>query len=388
MDANSILQRTFDRTHPHLLSEVILHEEFNYSLDELPFVEYGVDGFTSTGLTVIAGQAGLGKTSAIVPLAAEVAHLIRAEGDGFDIRPLIRRKVVYVTEDKDQVARILYGIKKHSSDLDDSEFREWLKIIPARRRSPEELAQDITRWRERFSYSADVDLNNYRIEPLIIIDTANANIDLDNENDNAEVGKAISAIKQALGGGMCWIVAHLAKSITKSEAVDLSIRGASAWGADANATGFLVGDDSLPGKRFLILAKRRFEPDYTEIEITSEVMTESVTTPWGHVQSQAYRVSRLLGLAKGNGMKKQASVAKALRYESDITQVLEDAYADCADRSTWCGLTTNQILERVSGKSDSVRDALKQLANTGKIESRKAGDHAKAAVHYFLRGQM
>ena len=362
-------------------------EEFDYALDQLPYVQYGIDGFTSTGLTVIAGQAGLGKTSAIVPLAAQAAHLVRVDGNGLDIRPLMRRKVVYVTEDKNQVARILFGIKNHCSDCSEAEFKKWFIVIPSERRKPEELAQDIARWRKKYAYEADVDLNHFMVEPLIIIDTANANIDLDNENDNAEVGRAIAAIKQALGDGMCWVIAHIAKQMTKADAKDLSIRGAGAWGADANATGFLVSDESLPGKRFLILAKRRFEAEFTEIEISSEILTAEVSTPWNKAQIQSYRVSSLLGLAARNCMKNQAGKAKAERFEKDIIDALHLAYQKFPDKGAWRGISVNKLAKEIRGNTADVKAAIAGLAKSGKIESRRENDGITAAMMCWLKGQ-
>lgn len=366
----------------------ITENNFEYSLSDLPPVEYGVDGFTSTGITVIAGMLGLGKSSAIVPLAAEVAHLTGSSGGRFGLHPTLRRKVVYVTEDPGQINRILFGVKRHQSDQPESEFKEWFVIKASRRIPPEALALKISGWRSKYGYQSGPEFNGYRVEPLIIIDTSNANIDLENENDNAQVGKAIAAIKEALGNGMCWLIAHIAKSLGRSEAIDLSVRGAGAWGADANATAFLVSDENLPEKRFLILGKRRFEADYTEIEITSEVHSIRVEAAWGTVQNQHYRVCHLLGLAANNGVKQQVGKAKYQRFEKAFIDVLEEAYRNRPQTNVWLGMNATKLTESVKGNKQAKLESLREMAAKGILESTTYGEHKNATTMYWMKGQI
>ena len=360
-----------------------------YSLDGLPHVEYGVDGFTSTGITVIAGEIGLGKTSAIVPIAATVAHLIKVEDDLFTLNPKLRRKIVYVTEDVNQVQRLLYGLKRNRSECTEEEFQEWFTIIEAGRRKPAELAIIIAEWRGLYSYQAGDELNHYMVEPLIIIDTASSNIDLENENDNAEVGRAISFIKSELGSrGMVWLVTHIAKALRRADVADMTVRGAGAWMGDANATAYLVSDESLKDSRFLILGKRRFETSLTEIEITSELNTELTKTPWGETQTQTYRTCDLRGLSSRNGMKQQAAKARSSEIEKEITLVLKEAYSGLGEKADWKGLTGGAIEKKVTGKAVSIREALKRLSQERKIESITEGSHNTAPTFYWLKGQV
>ena len=360
---------------------------YNYSLNSLPYVEYGIDGFTSVGVTVIAGEAGLGKTSAIVPIAATIAHLVRDSENELiqSLKPTLRRKVVYLTEDKGQVERLLYGLKTHRSDAADSEFREWFIVIESHRKLPEELAANIAGWRKKYSYHADDYLCGYLIEPLIVIDTTNANVDLDDENDNAEVGKAIAAFKGQLGiNGMTWFVAHISKAMARSDVSKMTVRGAGAWGADANATAFLVSDDKRMDKRFLILDKKRFEPKFNEIEITSTVHSEFAVTPWGEEQQITYRVCDLKSLSEENGMKSQSNKFKIDRFRPEIEKALADAYDELDSGKEWKGLTSSKLEKAVTGKAKDVRDAFKSLSNEGKIKSLKVGNHDTATVFYWL----
>jgi AAA domain len=363
--------------------------EFGYDLDQIPPVEFGIDGFTSTGLTVIAAEAGAGKTSMAVPLAATVAHLLSGDPDDpFSLVPALRRKIIYVTEDAGQVQRLLYGLRRHRSQASRDEFREWFHIKEARRKSPTEIAADIRKWRDQYRYQAGPKLNNFMIEPLVVLDTSNATIDIENENDNAQVGRAISAIKQALEGrGMVWIIAHIAKGVSRTEIASMTVRGASAWVGDVNATAYLVTDEHVKDKRFLVLGKRRFEPDFTELEVTSETFSIHVQTPWGRGQVTRYMVCDLRGLARKDSMAAQAAKARSEKYAQAIVRILEEQYEIQSKTSEWIGLTTKFILDRIDGKTDNKRAAIKEMVRTGKLESQTDGEHATATTYYWLRGQ-
>jgi len=67
-----------------------------------------IPGFIAHGVTVIAGAPGVGKTTAILPLAMTAAGLHGDEA----LMPNQWRHVVYVTEDIEQVLRILAGINR------------------------------------------------------------------------------------------------------------------------------------------------------------------------------------------------------------------------------------------------------------------------------------
>ena len=302
---------------------------------------------------------------------------------------MLRRKVVYVTEDAGQVNRLLYGLRRHRSRAPDQEFRDWFHVFEAHRKSPADLANDILCWRKEFRYTAGPNLNYFAVEPLIVVDTSNANIDLDNENDNAEVGKAIAAVKRALGDkGMAWLVAHLAKSVNRADIATLSVRGASAWVGDANATAYLISAENIPGKRFLVLGKRRFEPEFTEIEVSSEVFPYRTDTPWGRRQSLRYMVCDLKGLADRDRMAVQAAKARSEKYAKAITDLLASEYDSALkDGGIWHGLTTNRIEKGAPGMGTNLRDALNELVNAEKLKSKTEGNHRTAPTFYWLPGQ-
>jgi len=364
-------------------------QEFDYILSEVPHIEYGIDGFTSTGVTAFAGEAGLGKTSTIVPLCACIAHLIGDPFDVFTLNPVLRRKIVYITEDARQVQTLLYGLLRHQSKATTHEFHEWFHVFEADRISPDDLAHDIETWREEFRYVADDDLNGFIVEPLVVVDTSNANIDLDNENDNAEVGRAISAIKKALAGkGMAWLVCHLSKSVNREDISKLSVRGAGAWVGDVNATVFLISEQNIKDKRFLVLGKRRFQPDFTEMEITSELHSCWPLTPWGAFQSLSYMTCKLTPLTRRDSREIQAAKAMTETYSNGIIELLTREYESCQkEGQDWVGMTGGHIEKGVIGKAVNIRRALSEMTKAGKLKSKTEGLHTTAPTFYWIQDQ-
>lgn len=357
---------------------------FDYDLSQLNYIEYGIDGFTAQGITLIVGATGVGKSTSIVPLAACVAHLCRS-----DIKPELRRHVVYVTEDKDQVERILFGIRKHQSDCEPEEFRKWFHIVPAVRRNPAQLAESICKWRKEYSYAACEDLNHYEVEPLIVFDTSNATLDLDNENDNSEVGKAISAIKQNLGRGSLWLIAHVSKVNTKEEAKNLSARGAGAFEGDVNSVAYLVKDDDFPDKRFVVLGKRRFEPEFMEIEFESKSGHEIVSTPWGTYQQIWYRygVPKKLSASQTLSAQKEAKRDEALDGKRNlIIEFLRTK--EMESNGKFAGLSENSIVNGVTGKESDIKSAIATLVESGKILVERIGDHKTAPRLHRINPEM
>jgi hypothetical protein len=219
-----------------------------------------IPGFVQAGVVIISGQQGVGKTTVLVPLAMVAAGL-HAPGD--PLAPRHWRHVVYVSEDVSQVQRIVSGVVGHAGiALDMATVRERFHVVPALRMPAEQVAAVGEIYSERFTRTVD----GVELPPLVVIDTRSATIDTDNEDDNAEAGRIVALFKQRFTGLPLWLVGHLAKILTGRRDVQaLSTRGAGAIKADANQTIFLVAEDD--GRRFLVLGKRRFEPEWTELEV-------------------------------------------------------------------------------------------------------------------------
>jgi Mrp family chromosome partitioning ATPase len=140
-------------------------------------------GFIGHGVLVVAGAHGVGKTTALLPLALTAAGL-------------------------------------HGDDL-----RERLHIVDAVRLDPSFVAQVGTTYREQFTRTVD----GVELLPLVVLDTKSAVLALDNENDNSEASAMMAALKQGFAGLPVWLIGHVAKAnLSRSDVTGLSSRGASA----------------------------------------------------------------------------------------------------------------------------------------------------------------
>ena len=336
--------------------------DVDYLPDRLKATEYVIDGFIGMGLTILAGEPGGGKTSIIVPLIAHAAHL--CDKNSF-LKPELRRHVVYVSEDIEQVERCIYAMKKYSKfDIDAAEYKQWFHIREAHRSKPEHIASLLKDIDDDFTYRLP---NGFKVKPIVIFDTSNATIEIENENDNSEVGKVIAKIKQSANGLAVIVVAHTAKALQRTDLSSLTPRGASAWIGDARATIYLFSDESVPEARFLALGKRRFEPTYTEIRFDSETHTEVVSTPWGSSQSVGLRVVT----AEASSQEERKAAAKLGKQAANSMRVREQELVvinqlQSLPRDQY--RTMNELIEQLTGTKSARLDIVHGLINKKEIE--------------------
>lgn len=327
---------------------------YPYNVTMLKPYEFVVDGFLGIGLAVIAGMPGIGKTSLLVPLAAAVAHLFDSP-----LAPVLRRKVIYFSESPRQVESVLYGLAKKAPGAKPHEFAEWFTVVPSHRLKPERLAKVIT----RAVRDNTVVFNGYKVAPLIVLDTSNSTVDLENENDNSEVGRAIAAIKENLGTGACWLVQHIAKSLKRADVTEMTARGAGAFGGDAEATAFVFAEDEIPNKRFMWLDKHRFEAAFREVEFTTTTDRETVQTPWQTSQEITYRVGLpapsnvAARKAAVEEVKEQKQESRRVDMELEIVIFLASAGA-CSRR---------KISDGIGGKADINYHVINQMIDDGRL---------------------
>ena len=226
-----------------------------------------VPGFIAEGVVMIAGEPAVGKTSALVPLALVAAHLCASNDP---LRPRHWRHVVFISEDVSQARRVLAGVRDHGSPpLDGKLVAERFHLVEAQRLPPDEV--------DRGQFSRHID--GVEVLPLVVLDTRSAVLALDDENDNSEASRAVAALKQGFEGLPVWIIGHLPKALAgRSEARALAMRGAGAWEADAHQTLFVVREQE---SRFIVLGKRRFEPDWQELAVESESADTVVPDEFG-----------------------------------------------------------------------------------------------------------
>jgi hypothetical protein len=246
---------------PHPLS---LSRALDSGASTVTVFEYLYDDFMSTGVNVIAGAPGVGKTTLVVPLALATAHLCPSD---YVMKPAVRRNVIIITESVVQVQRVIYslhswGCSGHAAD----DFEQRVRVIAAQRLDPLIVAGVAEEYRHWTVDNAKADGSVFKALPLVVFDTANAVFDLENENDNAEVGRAMALTKQHFAAFPVIIVAHAAKANGMHETDQLSPRGAGAWTGDAQGvyTVFKDGEhDDSP--RVLKAVKVRFPLRYPEL---------------------------------------------------------------------------------------------------------------------------
>jgi nucleoside-triphosphatase THEP1 len=123
--------------------------------------------------------------------------------------------------------------------------------------------------------------------PLVVIDTKSAVLDLEDENSNSEASKAMAALKQGFEGLPVWIIGHVAKTtIGRTDLAALSMRGASAYEADANQVLYLISEKD---KRYLVRGKTRFEAKWPELQITSHCADTMAVDEFGEIESVTMR---------------------------------------------------------------------------------------------------
>ena len=247
--------------------------ERTLSIGQIKPIRYMVKGFWAHSFMVLAGQPGIGKTTAVISLCMVMAGL---KAKDCELTATKKRKTIIVTEDSDQVERTLTGYARHYG-IKASSLSDWFVIIDAKRSNVKDLlmlAHNV------IHHTID------NVRPLLVLDTANATMDIDNENDNSEVGAYIAALKQTiyiqLDTPVC-IITHTNKTISKADS-DATARGASAFTGDATLTGVLFEDETKT--RYMRLVKTRYQPNFREIKFQSDVFADTVLDEDGDIQEQ------------------------------------------------------------------------------------------------------
>lgn len=298
-------------TRQHLLTIPI-------NLDDKPQPpKWVVNQFIAEGVVIIAGGHGVGKTTAILPLACTVAG-VAVESE---LKPKHWRHVVYITEDVEQAKRIIEGYCHSLSGWNmyaaKDAIKERVHIVEAHRMEANIAVLAGETLKERYTRTitaAGFDKLERTVEllPLVVIDTMAATISLENENDNAEASQAIAAFKQRFAGLPVWIIGHVSKSNLNRENAASgapTLRGATAFEADANQVLYLVKEgNGESATRWLVRGKTRFESPWPELEIISDHTTiealnrfgefETLTLRWSVAQAPTATRQELLEQAK------------------------------------------------------------------------------------------
>lgn len=344
-------------------------DQESFAIDLGPMVlhptEFILDGFLPVGVSVIAGAWGAGKSTNLIPLLCSAAHL-SPEDWGF--WPTIRRKIIWVTEAPEQARDTLFSLAKEAGSASWGDFAEWFRLFRAKRRPAKKLAKLIKALIEETTYTLE---NGFRVNPVVVLDTTSANIDLENESDNSQVSAAIAILKQELPGVSIVLVGHTPKSLTRADINDATFRGAGAWEADSVATYFLIHDPDAD-IRFLGIRKCRFSPSYREIAFGQAGGSLIVDTPWGEPQAKAYMHGVPSKSSPDERKRIQAEAKeekKEEREERQLTDRQERVLAKARSlvaEGRWP--TKTELETSVIGKAELTRAAIRRLVEAGLLQ--------------------
>jgi hypothetical protein len=307
--------------------------ERQLTIGQIRPIRYMVKGFWAHSFMVLAGQPGIGKTTAVISLCMVMAGL---KAKDCELTATKKRKTIIVTEDSDQVERTLTGYARHYG-IDSKALSDWFVIIDAKRSNVKDLlmlAHNV------IHHTID------NVRPLLVLDTANATMDIDNENDNSEVGAYIAALKQTiyiqLDTPVC-IITHTNKTISKSDS-DATARGASAFTGDATLTGILFEDETKT--RYMRLVKTRYQPNFREIKFQSDVFADTVLDEDGDIQEQMV----LLVVPQVSSEEDRRQAANDRQNDKKQQQVQDAADAACNFVQSIINAKGAVIMRRGSGR--------------------------------------
>lgn len=290
-DFNSFIQKaapapahTIDLTDPLEINQPFISnstpdkpsiwQEVDLDLQTLHPIDYLIDNFLAQSLMVVAGQPGVGKTTAMLSLAMVISGFTLKDCSLSTEAP---RKVIYVTEDVSQVQLSLFSYARHHH-LDPQRIKEMIHVVEARRSE----MPDILRLTQNILKHTTTH-DGHTLRPYLILDTASATFDIEDENNNSEVAIYMEGIKQTLYTKLntpIAIVTHTAKSLSTSDD-SATARGASAWTGNATLTATLFIDQE---ERFMTLVKKRYQPLITELRFSTHVNNEVTISRYGKPQ--------------------------------------------------------------------------------------------------------
>lgn len=340
---------------------------------------YLIDGVITDKLSLLAAFPGKGKTTALTMLACIASGAISVEGMTVDAP----RRVIFVSEHPEQVALMIVCIAKHF-DLDHNDILRRILLVDAVKMRPETLIK--ADWA---SHGVQHTINGVTrtLLPWVILDTHSATIVMDNENDNAEGGKVMAAIKQGLvtRGYPVTICAHTSKAHKHGKAEDMTTRGASAFEGDANQIIYLSADDD--DNRFIEIAagKHRFTHKAHSLQLNAHIDTIELVDEWGRRCAEDVLWTEL-SVLDGRDREAIEDLAEASKAER-VERAKQDRRSDIELRIVnflrgKVDVSTSTITAAISGKKTTVLEVLSAMLESGKIRLTFSG----RAKLYTLEG--
>lgn len=344
---------------------------FKYNISKLTAPRFVIDGFVTAEMFTVAGEAGVGKSSILVTLCAIAAHICNPDNQ---LKPKLRRKIVYLTEDPEQVERILFGLYKNwGLSIPELEVEDFFTIIPVHRSKPEVLANLIhTYSNEKMSLQTGK-RGPVNVPPLFVFDTAAATFSLANENDNSEVSNCISICKTAClqTRTPLWIIHHLPKA-NSEKTKGISARGAGAWTGDVNGTIFITKSENPADLvRYMTLGKHRFVPDFDALQFTAHFGEELTQNELGEEVSIPYIYGDFVKSSQEDRTEK-ANRDKDSRVRASIYSAIKDANEKLVP------INRTAVKTLVGGNQQTALRTLQEMISEGYILEYQLEHHLRA----------
>lgn len=325
--------------------------------------------FVSEGVITVSGGHGVGKTTTVLPFSMALAGV---HPEGYELAPEHWRHVIYITEDVGQARQIITG---YCEFLDwpsgwrvAEQVQERFHVVEARRAPVELVAQAGAYYREHFTRTVTttgVDGKQYTTEllPLVVLDTLAANIEIENENDNAEASKVMACLKQKFAGLPIWIIAHTAKA-NLGKGDNITTRGAAAYEADAQQVLYITWDNKT-NRRCILRGKTRFESPWHDLEIKSDSRTMTVLNRFGTEETLTLRWGIASPSAIGNraARQEQARAEAAKRDKEALRAQILQAVRDAFDNDQ--RLNKTAVKGAVTGSGQTITNCTAELIAEG-----------------------
>ncbi|MEP5569883.1 MAG: AAA family ATPase [Halioglobus sp.] len=302
--------------------------------------EYVVDDVVTAGSVVIAGAAGVGKTSMMIPLVLVCTGLL----ENYPLSASVRRKVVYVAEDPDQVGRVIAALRQADMiTCDSATLNDWFRVVEAKRLKAGEIAEVVPEYDDLWTPNQMIDGGEYLAPPVMVLDTTNATIHLESINDNSEVSDAIACLRQRFGRICLLLVGHITKA-ARNEVSQMSFVGAGAWEGDTQQTIYLAVEE---GQRYLMIKKNRFSPEITEYLVRShsreftaiDVLGREVAIDCFYGVPEA-TTAEAKAEAKERAEREKKKIYQK-RIENDVFQFIKN-HEDCLQGDIFAGVEGNK----------------------------------------------
>jgi len=252
---------------------------------------------------------------------------------------------------------------------DEVEIEKRFKLVPAARMKAEEITKLRPHLDDLWDNNDRVDGGNYCASPVLILDTTNATIDLDNISDNSEVSKAVSTLREGLNPINVILVGHIAKS-RRSDIKSISFVGAGAWEGDTQQNLYLVSEGDC---RYLVLGKKRFETDVREYLLHSRCADMKGFNKLGEEKemrcfySVPEPVSETLKAQRKTEQKRDKAVREFQFVQNECLKLISDQP----------GIKVGQIRPLIEKRNETVGAAIEALVDSGQVRLEEVGKAKK-----------